>query len=433
MTLHEYQQVAVKEAISGLLTHGGYGLWLEPGLGKTVVCLDLINKLLPYRTLVVTLKRVKHHWRREAKKWGYGAVVQVVEGTPGRRMTQLATSADVYVINYEQLPWLVDAVPGTVHPDLLILDESTKIKNWTAKRTKALRKMRWDWSICLSGTPASETYADLFSQIWMLDRGARLGKHITDFRRRFCMRGGFEFREWLLRPGAEADIRERIADICLYQSAVENLDMPSVVHNELRVDLPAKARAVYQEAEDGLLVGLANNPLGVLTPGGAYIKCKQMASGAYYTPDDNSAITLHEAKLDVVEDLLEELNGKPAILGYQFRHDWEAIKRRFPVAVNVDGRSGDVPMRFKVLACQTQALSHGVDGLQKTCSDVIWYSLPDSREVFDQFNARIYRQGQTDHQVRFHYLISRATVDVACYRSLQRKGRLADELKKYLR
>ena len=432
--LHGYQNAAIDFAIRKYLEgHPGVAWFLEPGLGKTICTLKLIQTLRAMenvqRTLVVAPKRVAMTvWPEEIREWGLPLTCSVAIGTPNQRLAALDSSSDIILTNPENVPWLLKQKQAF---DFLVLDESTKFKSWTAQRTRALRKMLPDLRLILTGTPAANGYHELFAQMFMIDNGERLGVNITRFREAYMRQGGFENRQWFMRNGSEEKIRSKIQDICLYQSAVDNLDMPEVVGHTIMAKLPPKAQAAYDKVEAGLLPDGNMQVSSVLELGAKYTKCKQIASGSCYVDDE--VVEWHEAKLDILNDLWDELNGKPIIVAYNFAHDWRAIQKRFPFAHNVDGKVRDIPADFQILACQVQALSHGVDGLQHKCADVAWFSLTDSREIFDQFNARIYRQGQKEKQVRFHYILTDKTIDVPIYRSLIRKGNLQSELLSYLR
>lgn len=422
LKLHDYQ----RQAFAHALEHPGCGWFLDPGLGKTILGLKLIHrvKLLQgsVSALVVgPLRVVRDVWQQEAEEWGIDLSFELAHK---RISTALKRNADVTLINHDSLRALAKLRREW---DIALWDESTAFKNWTSKRTKAARSIICDRSVLLTGTPASESYIDLFSQVYLIDGGERLGKNITEFRRRYCRRGGFNNYEWLLREGAEEEIRDAISDICLYQSAVDHLDMPDTIHNEIPVKLGPKARQMYDDLLESMLTDLNGAVTAILEPGGVYAKSRQLAGGAFYD-ERREVVEVDEGKLDALEDLYAELNGKRLLVAYNFAHEWDRIQQRFPGAKHVDGKVKDVPQDWTMLACQVQALSHGVNGLQKKCSDVCWFSLTNRRETFDQFNTRVFRQGQRDDKVRFHYLLAKGTIDRALLRALRSKGKMQQEL-----
>ncbi len=439
MKLHDYQQAAVSFAMNRLYVedHSGAGLLLEPGLGKTITTLTIIARLRDLgevqRVLIAAPLRVLDVWLREIEKWQIDLTASIVHGTASQRSAALAANTDLFLINYENLPWLARQRQQF---DLLIADESTKLKNWSAARSKAIRKMLPTKRLILTGTPAPNSLADMFSQIYLLDDGQALGNTIGKFRDRWMRRGGFENRQWLLRDDSIESLQQLIAPMCLYQSAVEHLDMPELIVNEIAVELPPEARKIYRSMEDAMFAEIDDDPLLAMNSGAKYNACRQIANGNVYV--DGDARSVHSAKADALRDLIEELNGKPLLVGYQFKHDiygypsidGSTSRNKSRSLINSFSR-GELP----VLACQTQALSHGVDGLQGACSDICWVGLTDSGEVHSQFNARVYRQGQVEKHVRIHYLIASNTVDRAIMRRLHNKDQsqksLLESIKEY--
>lgn len=439
MKLHAYQDEAVRFALDGLLGRGGAGLFLEPGLGKTIVALKTLEFLETYeglrRTLVIAPLSVLDFrvWPNEVENWNLPFTTSLVHGTPQQRERALQRDADLYLINPEGIPWLFKHAP--LGWQALIVDESTKFKNWSAKRTKALRKMLpWiKYRMILTGTPTPNTLADLFSQIYLLDNGKLLGTTIGQFRRDWMQRGGFEGREWEMRPDRAEALQRLVAPYCLYMDAISHLDMPELVRNYLPVDLPAKAKRIYKQIESEMFAELPDGDLMASSAGAKYLLCRQLANGGAYRYEPQQpreTIAVHHAKVDALANLYEELNGKQLIVAYQFDHDLERIQERFPRCEVVRGGSSrhhraSLLERWQrnevgLLAVQCQALSHGVDGLQHGGNDLCWFGLTDQPEIHDQLYKRIWRQGAKD-QVRIHYLLARGTVDTAIRRRLENK------------
>jgi nucleoside-triphosphatase THEP1 len=459
--LHAYQQRAFEFLLDRLSSQKGGGLFFEPGLGKTLTTLKVLEKLkadgVSARILIVAPLRVIYNvWPAEIEKWGFDFTHAIVHG--GRKKREaLAKDVDIYLINPEGIPWLADEI-FTGEFDTIVVDESTKFKTWGAKRTKALRQILRSVKkrIILTGTPAPNTLIDLHSQVFIVDDGETLGQTVSKFRLDYCQRGGFEGRQWEMRPERIKPLEDAVAPLCLYGSAVEELDMPDLIHNPITVEMPAKAAKTYKKVETEMFAELADgNELMATSAGSKYLLCRQIANGAAYEYSDpldgthakvpeRKVISVHDAKVEALADLYDELNGKQLLVAYQFNHDLQAIQRKFPKIRSIKGgttqremaetlklwKKGDVGM----LAVQSQALSHGVDGFQEACNDVCWFGLTDQSEIHDQLNARVFRQGVTG-QVRIHYLITAGTVDRAVLRRLRDKAagqqRLLDTIQAY--
>jgi len=410
---HDYQIAGVDFVLDNYKAgNRGAALFFEPGMGKTITSLLIEQRIRQnkpdLKTLIIAPLRVAGTvWPKEIKHWGFDVSHALCTGTAKKRLGALKSGADVAITNPENIVWLQKQKPEF---DFLILDESTKFKTWMSKRSMALRKMLPPYRLILTGTPSPNCYSELFAQIWLLDEGERLGRNIGQFRSEYMHRGGYQNYQWMLDQGAEKKIRERIADICLYQSALDHLDMPSVVHNEITVQLDAKAKAYYKRAEDGIL---GENEIIK----SKYIKTKQIASGSVYN-EDQEVVHVHQAKLEALGNLIDELNGKPLLVAYIYQYQRALLEDNF----------GE-----RITPVQVNTMSHGVDGLQHHYADCCWFTLPDSGEVYEQLNARIYRQGQTSEQVRFHYLLAEGTVDRPILRSLRNKGKLQQDLKTYLK
>jgi SNF2 family DNA or RNA helicase len=407
-------------------------LLLDPGLGKTAIVLAWISMLkalkLPSRVLVVAPLRVVYSvWPQEIAKWDQfnGLTTAIVHGSPAKRVKAVGAKADLHLINPEGLVWLESHCNKHGYPfDVLVIDESSKFKSWSAKRTKALRRMLdvFERRVIMTGTPSPNSVADLFSQMFLLDKGKALGTGITKFRNRYFYRGGYQGYQWLPHQGAAAAIEKKIQHLCIRMSAEDHLDLPEMLINDVLVDLPASVRPEYKRLETQMFAQMDAHG-GLLTPanaGARYMACRQIANGGVYW--DEGVKHLHTAKIDAALDIVDELQGKPALIAFQFKHDLVRLRRAWPKLPSIDGgtsvrdterliqlwNQGELP----VLAVQPQALSHGVNMQAGPGRDIIWLGLTDNLENYDQLNKRVHRQGVTG-KVRIHRILARATVDQA--------------------
>jgi superfamily II DNA or RNA helicase len=445
MQLHEYQKAGRDFLLSRLERHSGAGLWFEPGLGKTVTTLDTITCLKHFygynKILIVAPARViTTAWPKEIKNWSLPLSWGWLKGDEEERRSVVADDPDIFFVGCENLAlrnlstetkakwknsqmaeWILK---GKNMPpiDLIVVDEVTKFKSWSANRSKVLRRMltKIPKRITLTGTPVPSCLGDIFAQQFILDAGETLSPYIGRFRERFMRQCGFENREWEMRPEMQDTLVDLLKPWYLSGSAIEHLDMPKLIENEIDVILPAKALAAYKSMEREMFAELDSDRVVAISGGGKYNLCRQIAGGNAYDEDKNQ-IAVHDAKLDALEDLYEELNGKPLIVAYWFQHEFERIQKRFPHAAVIRGGTTAAMTKsiiadwqagkYKMLIGQASTISHGVDGLQKGCNDLCWYTITDQPEVRKQLECRIYRQGATGDQVRIHYLLAVSTLD----------------------
>lgn len=446
MKPHAYQLRAVDFVLSRLYSRGdlGAGLFLDPGLGKTSITLHVIDALRAMegrcRTLVIAPLRVVYGvWPDEVRKWGFDLECSIVHGSPAARRKALEADADLYLINPEGVEWL-EANLGRHRFDLVVVDESTKFKSWGAKRSKALRKLLRASGdakrLILTGTPTPNGYADLFSQVYLLDEGATLGRTQTFFRRSFCttkLKLG-KYPDYVVTEGGRRLIEDAIAPMTLRLAAEDYLDMPELIEVPVRVDLPPDIARKYRRLERELILELANAETLVASGAGAlYSLCRGVANGGGYQYDgpDGSrrSIPVHYAKVDAVADIVEELWGKPVLVFYQFHHDAERLLERFHGAPVLRGglkpdecnsilerwNRGEIP----VLLAQPQSVSHGLN-MQAGGNNIVWFGLPDSLETYLQANARLWRQGVVGG-VRVFQVVANSTVDEAIAERLRNK------------
>jgi SNF2 family DNA or RNA helicase len=453
---HQYQQHALSWLIEKTIVQddGGAALFLDPGLGKTsttLAWLRLLSKLsFSKKTLIVAPLRVIYSvWPRECEKWDQFRDLRcsIIHGSATQRMAAIATNADLYLINPEGVVWLEKYFSKRELPfETLVVDESSRFKNWSAKRTKALRKLvpRFDRRVILTGTPSPNSLEDLFSQVFIVDQGKALGTSITKFRELYFYRGGFGGYAWKAHEGSTAAIEAKISGMCLRLSAEDHLDMPALLINDVWVDLPSGTLAAYKKLEREMFLALGEGKeLLIGNAGTKYLACRQLANGGIYDAD-KKPVHLHGGKIDAVVDLVEELQGKPALIAFQFKHDLERLRKAFPKIPSIDGRCGAKEAdklierwnegELPLLAVQPQSLSHGINMQAGPGRDIVWLGLTDNLETYLQLNARIHRQGVTG-QVRVHRILANRTVDKAIADRIESKDQnqsaLLEALNKY--
>lgn len=429
---HEYQKRAVRFGVE----RGAAGFLLDPGLGKTSIVLAVFKALkragLVERMLVVApLRPAQRVWPAELAKWDNfsGLTMEVLHGD--KKGAALARGADIAVINPEGLPWLSEQ-RMTWPWQMLVVDESTRFKHTNTRSFKLMRGLLKNFKrrYILTGSPAPNGLMDLFGQTYLLDLGNALGAFITHFRSAYFDATGFRGYTWVPKAGSAERIYERLAPLMLRMSAADYLDLPPLINNTVEVDLPPAARKAYDQMETLLIAAIKDEMVVAANAAAATGKCRQIANGGAYIAQ-GKAVDLHEAKLDAVEELVEELSGKPALVAYEFDHDRARLQRRFPGAPHIGG--GVTAKRFKeievawnlglipVLLAQPQSVSHGLN-LQGTSAAVIWHSLTWNLEDYEQFVRRVWRQGQKESVV-VHHIVAKDTVDEAIMKALASKDR----------
>jgi hypothetical protein len=440
-TPHQYQ----KDAIQFMLDRGAAGLFAAPGLGKTSISLTVFSTLqkkgLAKTALVIApLRPAYSTWAPEALKWDHLSHLRVVVLHGPDKLKRLEEEADVYVINYEGLRWLY-GIRATF--DVLIVDELTKLKHTNTQRFKMIKPMlgRFKRRYGLTGTPAPNGLGDLFGQMYILDQGASLGQYITHFRQNYFTQS-FNGFDWTLRPGAADIIYKRIAPIVLRIDEGACVDLPDLVMNTITVTLPPEARTIYRQMEAAMVTEVMSRSVTAANAATASGKCRQIANGGIYI-NDEEANHIHDAKTDAVRDLVDELQGTPVLIGYDFDHDRLRLQEAFPGAPYIGGgvstrEFSDIEQRWNkgeipVLLAQTAAVAHGLN-LQGTHAAVCFYSVPWSLETYEQFIRRVWRQGQRQ-RVIVHHIVAEKTVDELVMRAIARKDitqtALLDALRDY--
>lgn len=431
---HPYQQ----DAINWILDKPKCGLFLPMGKGKTSITLTAILSLMyecyeVSRVLIIAPIRVAQStWPAEIHKWSHTQDLRysVAVGTASERQQAINAEADVYLINRENVDWLVENYGQEWKWDMVVIDELSSFKNPQSKRFKALRKVipLVDRFVGLTGTPMPKGFPDLWSQVYLMDQGKRLGKTLKQFQQNYLIpgqRNGYVVYNWTLQEGAEEQIYERIGDICMSLKPSREHQAECIFLNH-EIQLSSKVMEQYKRFKREKIVELKEN--GVITAANAGVvtnKLLQFTAGAIYDEEHN-VIDIHEAKLDALEDLMLSANGEPVIVYYYFKHDYDRIYARFSrdyVISSIDGakdverwNKGEIDM----LLVHPASVGHGLN-LQDGGSIEIWYTLPNwNLELYLQANARLDRQGQKD-TVRIYHIIAKGTIDVEMQASLESK------------
>lgn len=433
---HSYQKYATdfieKNPIAALL--------LDMGLGKTSITLTAINNLLfdyfdVHRVLVIAPLRVaKNTWPEEIEKWSHLSNLKysVVVGTEKERISALKENADIYIINRENIPWLIEKSKLPFEFDMVVIDELSSFKNYSSKRFKSLMKVRPKVKriIGLTGTPSSNGLMDLFAEFKILDMGVRLGRFIGQYRNVYFtpdkMNGPIVYSYKPL-PSAEKIIYEKISDITISMKATDHLKMPELIECETVVQMSEKENKSYTTLKKELVLSILDGDITAANAASLSNKLSQLANGAIYL-EDKEFVTIHDRKLDALEDLIESANGKPLLVAYWFKHDLERIKERFEVReIKIskdikDWNDGKIP----IAVIHPASAGHGLN-LQSGGSTLVWFGLTWSLELYQQTNARLYRQGQNDTVV-IHHIITKDTIDEDILKALKRKDKTQSSL-----
>lgn len=436
---HDYQRYATEKIIE----LPACGIFLEMGLGKTVSTLTAIDELIYDRfevskVLVIAPKRVAENtWTDEAEKWEHlkGLKFSKVLGTAAERERALQEDADIYLINRENVVWLVDHLKKDWPFDMIVVDELSSFKLNQAKRFKSLRKVRplSKRFVGLTGTPASNGLMDLWPEVYLIDQGARLGKTITGYRDRYFYpgkRNGYTVFTWEAKPGAEEAIHRRISDICISMKAVDYLSLPEKIVNDVEIRLAPAEYGKYQELEKEKLLELEGQEITALSAASVWGKLLQLANGAAYDNEGN-AVTFHDRKLEALEEIIDAACGHPVLVFYNFRHDYERLTEHFKkMNPRTIGSSDDIKEwnngRIPLMLAQPASMGHGLN-IQAGGHIIVWFGLNPSLELYQQANARLYRQGQKE-AVIIHRLITVGTVDEDVVKKLEAKDARQDSL-----
>lgn len=425
---HNYQQFAT----NFILEHPISCLMLDMGLGKTIITLTALWQLTldsfdVSRILVIAPKRVAADtWPKELSKWEHlkGLDASLVMGTQAEREAALRRQTFLYIINRENVSWLVENHRWDF--DMVVIDELSSFKSNQAQRFKALKKVRPLVSriVGLTGTPAPNSLLDLWPQMYLMDMGQRLGRFIGGFRERFFTpdkRSREIIYSYKPREGAEEAIYDLISDICISMKAVDYLDMPELIMNRVEVSMDSREQKIYDDFQRDMVVNLHGEELDAVNAAVLSGKLLQMANGAVYG-ENHKVLRIHDRKLDALEDLVEAANGKPLLVAYWYEHDLQRIKARFKTARCIDTtkdiddwNAGRIPLAL----IHPASAGHGLN-LQDGGCTIVWFGLTWSLELYQQLNARLWRQGQK-HTVVIHHIVTKGTHDEDVLRALECK------------
>lgn len=438
---HSYQ----KHAIDKVIENEKYGLFLDMGLGKTVSTLTAFSELQLLDTekmlVIAPLNVAKDTWADEISKWEHLKHLRVskILGTPKQRLAELNKDADIYITNKENTKWLCEQYKKDWPFDMVVIDELSTFKNPSSQRFKAIKKKlplvkRF---VGLTGTPSPNSLLDLWAQVYLIDRGERLETAFSRYRERY-FRATHQVSDhvynWELREGSEDLIYKQIEDIALSMKASDYLDMPERIDTKQVVTLSNKERKLYDELEKYYILEDETDGTVVAQSGASLSqKLLQLSNGAVYT-DDEDVRYIHDRKLDKLEEIIEEAQGQPILLFYNFRHDRDRILERFDDVITLDDSNYKAKWnsgKAKILLAHPASAGHGLN-LQQGGHIIVWFGLTWSLELYQQANARLYRQGQ-EHTTIIHHIMTDNTIDQRVYKALQNKELTQDELMKAIK
>lgn len=428
---HDYQRYTTQFIID----HPEAAIFLGMGMGKTISTLTAVNDLVrnrfeTQRVLVIAPIRVaRDTWPAELGKWDHlaGLTVSPIIGTVKQREAAANRRADIYTIGRENIPWLVKHHGNRWPYDMVIIDELSSFKNPQAKRFKALKKVRpkIDRIVGLTGTPAPNSLLDIWAPFRLIDNGQRLGKYITHYRDQYFTpgrRNGTVVYNWNLRPGADQAIYDNIADITVSMRTTDYLQLPEATHQHITVQLPAKARKHIDTLKRDLVLDLDDDTIDAANAATLSLKLQQLAGGAIYNEAGDDYITIHDEKIQALAELVDQAAGNTMLVCYWFKHERDRILSAIPNARVLDTaqdfhdwNDGDIP----VALIHPASAGHGLN-LQTGGHIMVWYTTPWSLELYEQANARLHRQGQTE-PVSIIHIDTADSIDQTIHQALTRK------------
>ena len=460
--LHEYQN----RTVDHIITHLQSMLHQDPGLGKTISSLSAIEVLMfdafqVSGVLVTAPKRVVQSvWEQEARKWAHtkGLTFSHITGDPSERIRGLCRKADIYLVNYENLVWLQAEVEyrflskGKLPPwNMAVLDEITKLKNTRirqgVKRGIAMLKLLQycPRRVGLTGSPAPNGMEDLFGQYLCIDAGARLGSSFSAYQQTYFYRADYGGRKWMPFKDSKQQITDLIGDITMDLRASDYLDMPDLIENNILLEFPPAMQRKYDQIETEMLVELdSGHEVEIFNKASLVNRCLQYAGGGMYlNPGQPEWEMIHEIKIDALIDLVEELAGQPALVMYQYQHEAKRIQKEFPNSIWLSSKTSASDFnqaiidwntgKLDLIVAHPASMGHGVDRLQTSCYNIIWFGLNWSWELYYQSNSRIARQGQTSPTVMCHRIMMRDTVDFLVSAALKYKEMNEQEVRQLIR
>ena len=433
-TPHEYQ----KYAADYIKEHKVSAIFLDCGLGKTVISLTAINDMLfdsfeIHKVLVIGPLRVcRTTWGDEIRKWDHlrHITYKVAVGNEAERLNALSAKPDIYIINRENLQWLVEKSGIKFDFDMVVIDELSSFKNQKSQRFKALMKVRPKIKriVGLTGTPSSNGLMDLFAEFKVLDMGERLGRFISNYRSQYFIpdkRNGMVIFSYKPMPGAEEKIYEKISDVTISMKAKDHLNMPELISTEYPVYMSNTERKAYEKLKNELVLEVSDTEITAANAAALSGKLCQLSNGAIYD-DDGNVIKIHDRKLDALEDIIESMNGKPLLVAYWFKHDFERIAERLH-SLHIPFSKLDTENSIRqwnrgelpVALIHPASAGHGLN-LQEGSSTFVWFGLTWSLELYQQANARLWRQGQK-HTVVIQHIVTKDTIDERILKALSEK------------
>ncbi len=438
--LHPYQHKAIRHIMSA----PKIALWMEMGLGKTAstatAIADLMDSFEVLQTLVIAPKKVaRDTWPEELQLWQQSRHLefQLIMGTPKQRLKQIQRFCDLHIIGRDLVKWLVDAWGSQWPYDMVVLDEASSFKSVKTQRFKWFKKALpyMERIVELTGTPTSKGLLDIWSQIYLLDQGKRLGRTENIFKCRYFDSDYMKYN-WWPRKDTEQQIYKALEGLCLTLSVEDYLKMPRRIENRVSIELTTRLRKQYDRLEADFLLELEESGDTVKAPNSAVLtnKLLQFCNGAMYVQDEFEKVKgfqeIHSLKLDALEDLIAEAQGQSVLIAYNFKSDLKRIKARFSAAVSID-EGDDVIKRWNageipILLAHPASAGHGLN-LQRGGNIIVWFGLTWSLELYQQFNARLHRQGQTK-PVFIHHLIVQKSIEETVMASLKNKYKTQSEL-----
>lgn len=434
---YDYQRYAT----DFILEHPVSAIFLDCGMGKSVITLTAIQELLYNRfdvrkvLVIAPLRVARDTWPSEIKKWEHLDKIQysLAVGSETERLDALRQNVGIYIINRENVDWLINKSGYEFDFDMVVIDELSSFKSYQAKRFKSLLKVRHKIKriVGLTGTPSSNGLMDLWAEFRLLDQGERLGRFISNYRERFFVpdkRNAQIVFSYKPKQGAEEAIYRLISDITISMKSADYLHLPECISNRVEVKLSDEERKIYDELSREMVVSLKDKEIDAINAASLSNKLLQMANGAIYD-ENKEVIHIHDGKLDALEDLIESANGKPVLVAYWFKHDLQRLKDRFKDARQIK-ESCDIEdwnnKRIQIGLIHPASAGHGLN-LQMGGSMLVWFGLTWSLELYQQTNARLHRQGQKETVV-IHHILCKNTIDEDVMDALEAKDKTQSRL-----
>ena len=435
--LHHYQN----SALDVVLNKKKCALFLDMGLGKTATTLTAIHDLYynfsVERILIIApLKVANNVWHKEAQKWEHlqELNIAIATGSVNERLSAINSNKTITLINKENVPWLIEKCKWKW--DMVVIDESSSFKSARAKRFRALKKvMKYIRSIVLlSGTPSPNGMMDLWSQMYLIDQGERLGRTITNYRQRFFVPDGYMGYNYKLKPGAKEQIMELIKDVCVTMTAEDYLELPECINVNEFIELPDKAKQQYKELEKEFIISL--DDIDIESPSKAPLgnKLLQMCNGSIYDSEKN-VHEIHNEKIERLKEIIEDNPGENFLVAYNYKHDLEKLQKAFPKAVKLETAKQEDDWnkgKIKILLAHPASAGHGLN-LQYGGNIIVWYGLTWNLEYYQQFNKRLHRQGQKNIVRNIHLITKNCLDEKVLFFALSNKAKTQKDLVDYLK